>query len=254
MAKTPAVSKQQAVAVATTAFSEDLAALKSRLAAPTGDKIKVENKQFKLPDGSVADELDIVILDFVFYNAFYESAYQKGIIAAPTCAALSPNSKEMVPLEGCQDIQSADCAGCPQNQFGSKGNGKACQNRILIAAISADDPANSPIAILDLPPTSIGPFQKYAASVASQLQRPPYGVITHVECDQNETYAKIIFSDPQLFDLENEEDIAKLNAIKARRQEARDRLLTPPDLTAANDAAPAPAKKTALKAPARRRA
>ena len=253
MAKAPAVTKQQATALATTAFSEDLAILKSRLAAPTGDKIKVENKQFKLPDGSVANELDVVIVDFVYYNAYYETGYQKGVISAPVCAALSVEPKGMAPLNGCSDTQSPGCDGCAQNQFGSRGAGKACQNRVLIAVLPADATETSPMAIIDLPPTSITPFQKYVASVANVLQRPPYGVISHVECDENETYAKLIFSDPQPFDLESEEDMATLAIIRARRQEARERLLTPPDLTAANDAG-APAKKTQLKTPARRRA
>ena len=53
-------------------------------------------------------------------------------------------------------------------------------------------------------------------------------------------------------DMEDEDQVAQVNMIRSRRAEARQRLLTPPDLTAANDAAPA--KKSALKAPVRRRA
>lgn len=255
MAKAPTVTKQQATALATTAFTEDLEALKSRLAAPSGDKIKIENKQFKLPSGATATELDVVIVDFVFWNAYYETGYQKGVVSAPVCTAISVEPKGMMPAAQSSDVQCANgCDTCPQNVFGSKGAGKACQNRILIAVLPADADATTPLALLDLPPTSIQPFQKYVASVASALQRPPYGVITHVECDQNETYAKLIFSDPQPFDLKNDEDVAQVNMIRSRRQEARDRLLTLPDLTPSNDASAAPAKKSALKAPVRRRA
>ena len=135
MAKAPAVKKTTSVAVATTAFSEDLEALKSRLAAPSGDKIKIENKQFKLPSGAVADELDIVIVDHAFYNAYYSSNYTKGVIASPDCASLSLEPKGMIPLAACTDKQHEGCDGCAQNQFGSKGAGKACQNRILLAAV-----------------------------------------------------------------------------------------------------------------------
>lgn len=252
MARAPAVQKQQATALATTAFTEDLEALKSRLAAPSGDKIKIENKVFKLPSGASAQELDVVIVDFVYYNAYYETGYTKGVISAPVCASLAIEPKGMVPLNGCSGIQATGCDGCHNNQFGSKGAGKACQNRVLIAVLPADADETTPLALLDLPPTSIQPFQKYVASVAGALQRPPYGVITHVECDPNETYAKVLFSDPQPFDMEDEEQVAQVNMIRSRRAEARQRLLTPPDLTAANDAAPA--KKSALKAPVRRRA
>ena len=252
MAKAPVVTKQQAVAIATTAFSDDLEALKSRLAAPSGDKIKIENKQFKLPSGATADELDVVIVDHVFYNAFYETGYQKGVISSPICAALNLEPKGMSPLAASTEPQNTSCDSCPQNQFGSKGAGKACQNRVLIAVLPTDANETTPFAILDLPPTSIAPFQKYVASVAGALMRPPYGVISHVECDQNETYAKVVFSDPRPFDMDDEEHVAFVNMIRSRRDEAKARLLTPPDLTAANDAAPA--KKSALKAPVRRRA
>lgn len=251
MANTPAV-KQQSTALSTTVFADDLETLKSRLAAPSGDKIKIENKQFKLPSGATANELDVVIVDFVYYNAYYETGYTKGVISAPVCAALAIEPKGMIPLAGCSDVQSAGCDSCQNNQFGSKGAGKACQNRLLVAVLPADADETTELALLDLPPTSIAGFQKYVASVAGALQRPPYGVITHVECDRNETYAKVLFSDPQPFDMENEDDVARVNMIRGRRQQARQRLLTPPDLTAANDAAPA--KKTALKSPVRRRA
>lgn len=247
------MAKAKATALATTSFSDDLADLKSRLAAPGGDKIKVENKQFKLPSGATAEELDIVIVDFIHFNAYYETSYTKGVISAPGCAALGIEPKGMIPLPASTAIQNPGCDGCAQNQYGSKGAGKACQNRILVAVLPADADDTTPLALLDLPPTSIQQFQKYVASVAGTLQRPPYGVITHVECDQNETYAKLIFSDPQPFDMDNADDVAQVNLIRSRRNEARERLLTPPDLTASNDAV-APAKKSSLKAPVRRRA
>ena len=252
MAKAPAVTKQQAVALATTAFSDDLAALKSQLAAPSGDKIKIENKQFKLPSGATADELDVIIVDFVYNNMFYETGYQKGVISSPVCFSLNADPKGAIPSPNSTDVQGTGCDTCEQNQFGTKGAGKACQNRMLIAVLPADADETTPFAILDIPPTSIKGFNNYVTSVAGALQRPPYGVITNVSCDENETYAKVVFSDPQLLDLENEEDVARIHMVKARRAEARTRLMTEPNITAANDA-PAP-KKTALKAPVKRRA
>lgn len=250
--KLPAVKKSTAVALGTTAFSEDLEALKNRLAAPSGDKIKIENKEFILPSGAQADELDVVIVDFVYMNAYYEDAYQKGVVSSPVCLSLHPEPKGAVPSPNSRDAQCGDCDGCAQNAFGSKGKGKACQNRVLIAVLPADAEEGSAFAILDIPPTSIKGFSNYVSSVAAALQRPPYGVITRISCDPNETYAKVIFSDPQPFDMENEEDVARVTMIRSRREEARTRLMTEPDLNAANDA-PAP-KKTALKAPVKRRA
>lgn len=250
----PAVKKSTAVALGTSAFSEDIEALKNRLAAPSGDKIKIENKQFNLPSGAKADELDVVIVDFVYFNAYYENAYQKGVVVPPSCLSLHPEPKGAVPSPNGSDVQCDGCDGCPQNQFGSSGKGKACQNRVLIAVLPADADESTPFSILDLPPTSIKGFSAYVSSVAGALQRPPYGVVTNVSCDENETYAKVIFADPQPFDMDVVEDAERVAMIRSRRAEARTRLMTEPDLTvSANDAAPAK-RKTALKAPVKRRA
>lgn len=254
------VAKQKATALATTSFSEDIEALKNRIAAPSGDKIKIENKQFKLPSGAVADELCVVIVDFAYFNAYYEGAYTKGVIESPVCFSLGKEPKGMEPSPNGTDVQcETGCDGCVQNTFGSKGKGKACQNRLRIAVLPADTEAtdeNTPMALLDLPPTSIKGFQSYVASVARSLQRPPYGVKTYITCDPNETYAKVLFgaeNHPEPFNMEDADEAAFVGMIRGRRQEAIDRLLTEPEIQAANDT-PAPAKKTALKAPVKRRA
>jgi hypothetical protein len=255
MARTPAV-KQKSTALATTSFSEEMEELKARLAAPSGDKIKIENKQFILPSGAKANELDLVIVDFVYYNAYYENAYTKGVTESAVCFSLSAEPKGAAPSAKSPDPQCDGCDGCPQNQFGSKGKAKACQNRLRIAVLPGDmetTDENTPMAILDIPPTSVKGFQNYVASVARSIQRPPYGVISHVTCDKNETYAKVLFGQqpPQPFDMEDPDAVAFVEMLRARRQEARERLLVEPDPVAANDT---PVKKTALKAPAKRRA
>lgn len=256
-----AVAKQKATAIATTSFADDMETLKNQLNAPSGDKIKVENKTFKLPSGASAEELDVVIVDFVHSNSFYESAYQEGVIVPPTCFSISPEPQGMVPSPNAPDAQSqVGCAGCANNQFGSAGKGKACQNRILVAVLPADienTTAETPLAIIDLSPTATKPFQQYVASVARAMQRPPYGVISHVSCDPTKKWDAIMFSDPQPFDMEDEEVQAFVAMIRSRREEARARLLTEPDvaaLQAANDARAAAPGRSKLKAPVKRRA
>ena len=242
-------TKAKSTALATTNFSEDLEDLKARLKAPAGDKIKLDNKRFGLPNGDVLDYLDVVIVDFVYANKYYASAYQKDSIVPPDCFAIAAIDKDLTPSPNSPDVQSqVGCAGCAQNQFGSKGNGKACSNRILMAVLPQDAGPETPFAVLDVPPTSIKGFQQYATSVARGLGRPPFGVVTHIEQDPSETYAKLIFSDPQPLD-----DAEFIGLIRSRREEARERLMTEPDIAAmqaANDAAP----KSKLKAPVKRRA
>lgn len=247
MATKPVAKSAKSTALQTTSFSDDLEALKARLKAPSGDKIKLENKRFGLPNGDALDYLDVVIVDFVYANKYYAAAYQKDSIVAPDCFAIHAESDLLAPSANSPTKQcDSTCAKCPKNEFGSKGKGKACSNRILMAVLPQDAKADTPFAILDVPPTSQKGFQQYANSIARGLSRPHFGVVTHIEQDPSETYAKLIFSDPE--PLNDPEFIAM---IRSRIPEARDRLMTEPDLSAANDAA---APKTKLKAPVKRRA
>jgi hypothetical protein len=238
----------KSTALQTTSFTQDLEDLRSRIAAPTGDKIKLENKRFKMPNGDSLDYLDVVIVDFVYSNRYYTTGYEKDNIVAPDCFSINPLEKELSPSPNSPDIQcQTGCASCPKNQYGSKGKGKACSNRIVMAVLPQDAGPETPFVILDIPPTSIKGFAQYVNSIARGLQRPPFGVVTHIEQDPSETYAKCVFSDPQV--IEDGEFIALL---RSRREEARERLLVEPDVTAmqaANDAKP-----SKLKAPVKRRA
>lgn len=243
-----AAAKPKSTAIQTMNFNEDLEALRGRLAAPTGDKIKIEDKQFKLPSGDILDYLDVVVVDFVYFNSYYESPYVKGEFVPPNCFALSAEPTGMVPSENSPDCQSqAGCGGCWANQFGSSGKGKACQNRCLLAVLPTDATAETPFAILDLSPTAVKPFASYVASVARGLQRPPYGVVSHIECNPSVKYDVAQFSDPQPI-----EDAGFIGMVKSRREEARQRLMTEPDVSAAQAANEAP--KSKLKTPAKRRA
>jgi hypothetical protein len=247
---TALAKKSAGTALATMDFNAELDALKSRLLKPAGDKIKISNKQFKLPSGDILDFLDVVILDFVYFNTYYEGDYDPNKIVPPNCFALSAEQKDMSPSANVPDCQSdcGTCQGCWANEFGSSGKGKACQNRVLMAILPTDATEETPFSILDISPTAIKGFSAYVASVASGLRRPPYGVVTHIECNPATKHDVAIFSDPQPI-----EDEAFIALLRSRKQEARERLLTEPDVSAFKAANDTP-KKGALKAPVKRRA
>lgn len=234
-------------------MQQELEDLRSRLAAPSGDRIKIDNKQFKLPSGDVLDELDIVIVDFVYTNKYYEGAYDPNQITPPNCFAIHADPIKITASDNSPDKQCETCAGCWANQFGSSGKGKACQNRVLIACLPADANAETPLSILDISPTAVKGFSAYVSAVARGLQRPPYGVSTRVVCNPAVKHDVAMFSDPQPI-----EDAEFIAMVRARRDEARERLCVEPDVTAiaaANDAKPkAKSKLVAPKKPASRRA
>lgn len=133
---TKAVAKKTSSALVTTDFSQEMEDLRARLTAPTGNRIKMDNKTFKFPNGDVADSVDAVIVDFVYMNKYYEGAYDPNNIVPLNCFAMSPLPNSLEPSPNAPDIQSqTGCASCAQNQFGTNGKGKACQNRVLIALL-----------------------------------------------------------------------------------------------------------------------
>ncbi len=233
-------------------FQDELDALKSRLAAPTGNKIKISDKQFKMPSGDILDFLDIVVVDFVYANSYYAGAYVEGEFSAPDCFAIAVEPNALAPSPNAADCQTETgaCKGCWANEFASKGKGKACQNRLKIAILPTDATAETPFTILDISPTAIKGFSTYVQSVARGHQLPPYAVVTHVECNPATKYDVAVFSLSETI-----EDMDFVQMVRGRKEEARELLLTEPDFSsmAANDTKPAKGK-SALKAPARRRA
>lgn len=242
-----AKAKPKGGALVSGSQQEALDKLRARLMAPTGDKIKISNKQFKLPSGDTLDFLDIVVVDFIYYNVYYEGTFDSNNIVPPNCFALSQESKSAVPSVNSPDVQHTACAGCWANEFGSAGKGKACQNRCLLALLPSDAGEDTPFTILDISPTAVKGFSSYMQGVV-RGGKMPYEVFTHVECNPAMKHDVAVFSDPQII-----EDNAFLGMIESRLGEAAERLATEPDVSAFKVANDAP-KKGSLKAPVKRRA
>lgn len=248
--------KTETTAVATKAVGTDISVaqaaaveeLRKRLLAPSGDKIKISEKQFTLPSGDVLDYLDAVIVDFVYMNTYYEGAYDPSSIVPPNCFALNSISRELAPSPNSPDKQEAtNCASCWANEFGSAGKGKACQNRILAALLPTDAKEDTPFSILSISPTGIRGFSSYLTALA-RAGKMPYETITHVTCNPNVKYDVAIFDKG-----DDVEDVSFLGLIESRLGEARERLLTEPDVSQATTAKPAAKAGRQLKAPAKRR-
>ena len=236
-------------------FAQEVAELQKRISAPSGDRIMVtQGKTFKLPNGAELDELEAVVVDFAAANYFYTEGFERGSITPPQCFALGLEPAGLVPSDNCPEKQCESCAGCWANAFGSAGKGKACQNTRLIALLPPDADAETPLMILKVSPTALKSFDGHVASVARSKQVPVRGVITKVSFSQDTEYASLRFSviDDAPMDL--------IELANNRLEEARQRLLTEPDvsaLAAANDSKPVKrtlGKPAAKKPPPRRAA
>lgn len=227
------------------AIAAQVAALGDRLAPPGGSKIKLAAGSMTLPNGTkTPGPLDVVIVDFVATNKFYEGVYDKDNIQPPVCFAIGTNPLKLVPSKNSPLPQAASCAECPMNQFGSSGKGKACKNERSLAVLPPDGDANTPLWQLGVSPTAIKGFDSYVAGVARTFQTVPAGVVTTVSLDANQTYPTLLFSDPQ--------PNANLGDHFGRQAEAQAMLAVEPDVSGYGVAKAAPAK-AAPKRPAVRR-
>jgi hypothetical protein len=210
-------------------LAAEAALIHKRIAAPTGDRIRYKNSQALIaPDGSEGAEMEVVIIDFVSTNFYYDRPYDKDVVHPPACFAIGPEPSLLVP-DATSPVRQADtCSGCPHNQFGSaiNGKGKACKNGRLVAVTPADaTEGDAPVWILSVPPASIKTFDAYVSNLAVRNKTIPLGVKTRVSMDTTQQYAT------PLFDLIAPLTAEELPLFMANRDEAKQRLTTPPDVS-----------------------
>lgn len=220
--------------------------LNDKVAPASGITIGVtQAKEFRLPTGEKVDELQVVIVDFTSANYFYEGAYDKDNISPPACFAIGTNPLQLVPSDNSPAKQNDTCKGCPMNEFGSSGAGKACKNTRVLAVLPPDATEETPVWLLKVSPTAIKAFDSYVRSVAAAFQMPPIAVVTTLSFDPNSDYASVRFSDPQ----PNE----NLAAHFGRQDEARKLLAEEPDVSQYGAAPAKPAKRPVAKTAGGRR-
>lgn len=209
-------------------LAAEAAAISKQIAAPGGDRIRYNgNASFKTPDGMEGEALEVVIVNFVSTNLYYDTPYDRGNPLPAACFAINAEPKLLTPSPNSPNIQADNCNICPQNQFGSNGKGKACSNTRLLAVISSaalEDVDNvADIWIMSVPPTSLKFFDAYVASLSAKHKTVPVGVITQVYLDSKNTYAS-----PR-FEVVRPLTDSELGVFMSRREEAMTRLQAEPD-------------------------
>lgn len=134
------------------------------------------------------NKLEVVVLDAVMENAYYEGKFDPDHPTAPVCFAFARVEDDLKPHEKSFKPQHETCKGCPRNDFGTAdtGRGKACKNvrrLALITAEAAQDPktvVDAEVAFLKLPVMSIKPWAAYVRTLDAALNRPTWGVISEL--------------------------------------------------------------------------
>lgn len=188
-------------------FAQDADNLAAR-EARSGTFLSVKGGVFTLNGETLGTEVCVVVIDSYFENNYFppDRPFDEANPLPPVCYAFHYVKADMAPHPSMQvDLnyfapQSAQCAGCPHNEWGSaaRGRGKACQNRERLIVVPAgyfqpkrgsrdtelhlfDDMAHFARADavgLRTPVTSVENWSKYVTEVAAAHRRPPYAVYT----------------------------------------------------------------------------
>lgn len=131
------------------------------------------------------NKMNVVVLDHILENAFYEGAYDKDNPAPPVCFAFGRDAKTMVPHELSASPQCETCKDCEWNKFGTAatGRGKACKNIRRLALITEDgldDVAGAEVAYLKTPVTSGKAWTGYVKNLNDVFKKHPLAFVTEI--------------------------------------------------------------------------
>jgi hypothetical protein len=173
------IAPVQNTAIAIPSRSERAANLAKRVqAASNVIKIAKNGVGFSIPGlGDTDGPMDIVILDFVAKNVYYDPSvpYDPDKVTPPICGAIGFDVNDnLIPMDESPDKQSESCKECPMNEFGSRGKGKACQNRRMAAILPPDADSTTDIMMLDISATGVKGFDTVIAQMATVAGKEPH--------------------------------------------------------------------------------
>lgn len=134
---------------------------------------------------AVGNQIEVVVVDHVLENQYYDKDYDPNVPASPVCYAFGRLSDDLAPHADCPEPQADACKGCPMSEWSSaaKGKGKACKEVRRLAVISADeinDIAGAEVRFLKVPVMSCKNWTGYVRHCADVLHLPPLGVVTQI--------------------------------------------------------------------------
>lgn len=192
---------------------------------PPVSRIVCDKSGMTYLEQDIGKELDVIVVASSFERTFYEDEYDPDVIVPPTCFAQSVAGDDMVPHENVPEPVSADCASCPNAEYGSArlGKGQACKTyrKLMMVPANSDDYASSELAMLRVPPASLKFYSRYIQGVAAS-GRPPWSVITTVKVVPQKMAFTLAFNR-----VANLEDSAELAAIAGRIEECENLLMQP---------------------------
>lgn len=212
----------------------------------SGSTISISGGSFTFKEADLGEELDVVIVDFININEWYDRPYDPDgeLTAAACCAVNRDDSDYMVPFDDSPVKQADECCECEYNEWGSAANGKGkmCGNKRKLLVVHPDELENDvdsiEVAYLRVSPTSIKNFDKYIKGVSKVSKRPSYGVITQMTFDEDFDYPVLEFKPTEVL-----KTVAQITKVQELRKMYMEDLAEAPDFSQYEE----PVKKTKKK-------
>lgn len=152
-------------------------------------------------------------------KVFYDSGYEEGSVAKPTCYS----NDGLSPAADAENPQAKKCAVCPHNQWGSRitdngGKGKACGDSMRLA-ISPPDQLNDPM-LIRVPAASLKTLGQYGAQLAKRGVEPHH-VLTKVGFDYNVAHPALTFKAMRFVEAD---ELAQVEAVLLEESETIDQI------------------------------
>lgn len=196
------VAKKQDLVAIEAQLAKEAADMSRQLGAPEGKKITVDQKGNFIGPGQVnlGNEVKAVVVSFCTSKKYYDRPYDPANPAPPACFAFGKDIAEMTPEEESPVPQSATCATCPHNEWGSaaSGAGKACKEGREFAVVLVDDleEGSTPdLYHLTTPPTSIKHFDGMAMQAKRMFNGPPIRAVVTLGTKAEKNYFVMQFND-----------------------------------------------------------
>jgi len=158
-------------------------------------------------DDEPAAALEVVILSANPNKSkvYYESGYEQGSVAKPTCYS----NDGTAPAADAESPQSNKCAVCPHNQWGSRitdngGKGKACGDSMRLC-IAPAGMVNDPM-LLRVPAATLKTLGQYGAQLAKRGVEPQH-VITRIGFDHSVAHPALTFKAVRFVDAEELDEV-----------------------------------------------
>lgn len=169
-------------------------AIAENIQVGTGNVISLKDKQFTFPDGLVTtDPIELVIVDYAFRNQLFKGKYDPKNPSPPVCWAINRIERDLAPSANVPNPESSACGACPNNQFGSDGDSKACKNQLVLAVVAPDSGPDDPVFTLAVPPTSLKAAKAYIATIAKLHGSAPVKFVTEIALHPDSSYSKLMF-------------------------------------------------------------